>query len=173
VIEGFRTVYYTRLGEEWRISAWKLIKKAAAKSGWNEHFERMEGMLYGYEDWQNDWWIEHLRRRGVRWGALMVHAAVTTAELAAIEDMGWRALPPRTGSLKLLSSVSDDASDKELPRLLESSGADALVRFSVKARPFLEELASDRQGRFHELPASRVRDLNRMIVDSIEVALRR
>jgi hypothetical protein len=29
--------------------------------GWNETFERLEGMLYGYEDWQIDWWIAHLR----------------------------------------------------------------------------------------------------------------
>jgi hypothetical protein len=55
---GQRTVYYTPKGEEWRIRASKLIWEASAKSGgWNEHFERLEGMLYGYEDWQNDWWI--------------------------------------------------------------------------------------------------------------------
>ena len=55
---GHRTVYYTPKGEEWRIPAWKLILHAAGKSGgWNEYFERLEGMLFGYEDWQNDWWI--------------------------------------------------------------------------------------------------------------------
>jgi hypothetical protein len=55
---GHRTVYYTPKGEEWRIPASKLIWEAASKSGgWNEHFERLKGMLFGYEDWQNDWWI--------------------------------------------------------------------------------------------------------------------
>jgi hypothetical protein len=56
---GHRTVYYTPKGEEWRIPAMKLIWHAAGKSGgWNEYFERLEGMLFGYEDWQNDWWIK-------------------------------------------------------------------------------------------------------------------
>jgi hypothetical protein len=65
VIEGHREVYYTRKGEEWRIQAWKLISAASRKSGWNESFERLEGMLYGYEEWQMDWWITHLRERMV------------------------------------------------------------------------------------------------------------
>ena len=63
VIEGLRTVYYTRRGEEWRIPAWKLIEKAAAKSGWNDTFERLEGMLFGYDEWQSDWWIDLYRKR--------------------------------------------------------------------------------------------------------------
>jgi hypothetical protein len=60
--EGVRTAYYTRKGEEWRIPAWKLVRQASLKSGWNEDFERLQGMLYGYEDWQNDWWIAHIRK---------------------------------------------------------------------------------------------------------------
>ena len=28
-------------------------------------FERLEGMLFGYEDWQNDWWLEDIRKRGL------------------------------------------------------------------------------------------------------------
>src|SRR5262245_40959396 len=44
--QGLRTVYYTPKGEAWRIPAHKLIRKAAEKAGgWNEHFERLEGML--------------------------------------------------------------------------------------------------------------------------------
>jgi hypothetical protein len=44
--EGLRTVYYTPKGEEWRIPATKMIWRAAkAAGGWNEHFERLEGML--------------------------------------------------------------------------------------------------------------------------------
>jgi hypothetical protein len=57
VFEGVRFVYYTLKGEEWRIPAWKLIRNAAEKSRWNADFERLEGMLLGYEEWQNDWWI--------------------------------------------------------------------------------------------------------------------
>lgn len=173
VIEGLRTVYYARKGEEWRVPAYRLIKKAAATSGWNEDFERLEGMLLGYEDWQNDWWIEDLRRRGVRWGALTVYLAVTDRELSAIEDMGWRALPLRTSILRLVSSAWDAPGDDEPRRLLMASEGDTLVRFRVKARPFLEELVSDKHARLHVLSPERVRDLNRIIVDSIEVSRRR
>jgi hypothetical protein len=63
IFEGNRTVYYTRRGEEWRIQASKLLWNAAEKSGWSEDFERMEGMLFGYEEWQNDWWLTAFRKR--------------------------------------------------------------------------------------------------------------
>jgi hypothetical protein len=63
IVEGIREVYYTRKGEEWRIPAWKLVDAASRKSGWNEDFERIEGMLFGYEDWQVDWWIARFRER--------------------------------------------------------------------------------------------------------------
>jgi hypothetical protein len=63
-VEGIRTVRYAPKGEEWRIEADKLIWKASDLSGcWNEHFERLEGMLFGYQDWENDWWIERYVRR--------------------------------------------------------------------------------------------------------------
>jgi|SRR5579859_5286153 len=68
VVEGTRTVYYARKGEEWRIPASKLVWSAAAKSGWSADFERMEGMLFGYEDWQNDWWLADLRKRRRKFG---------------------------------------------------------------------------------------------------------
>jgi hypothetical protein len=64
IFEGVRTVCYALRGEEWRVSAWWLIRAAAQKTGWNESFERLEGMLLGYDDWQNDWWIaQYLSRQ--------------------------------------------------------------------------------------------------------------
>ncbi|HEV2099613.1 MAG TPA: hypothetical protein VGR45_11895 [Stellaceae bacterium] len=67
VVEGLREVYYTPKGEEWRIPASRLLWAAAVKCRWNEGFERLEGMLFGYQDWQIDWWIAHARERGARW----------------------------------------------------------------------------------------------------------
>ncbi len=63
VYEGSREVCYTLKGEEWRVDAWKLISAASKKSGWNETFERLEGMLFGYSEWQMDWWMEQWRAR--------------------------------------------------------------------------------------------------------------
>jgi len=69
--EGRKTRYvlYATAGEEWRVPAYMLLKATAAKSGWNEGFERMEGALLGYEDWQNDVYIERVFRRGVGGGS--------------------------------------------------------------------------------------------------------
>jgi hypothetical protein len=59
MFEGTRFVYYSLKASEWCIAAWKLIREAAQKSGWNADFECLEGMLLGYDEWQNDWWITH------------------------------------------------------------------------------------------------------------------
>jgi hypothetical protein len=61
---GVRWVFYALPGHEWRIEALILLLKTAAVTGWNEGFERMQGSLLGYEDWENDlrmkqkgrWW---------------------------------------------------------------------------------------------------------------------
>lgn len=60
---GMRRVLYALPGEQWRINAYLLLWKTAEKSGWNEGFERLEGTLLGYEDWQNDYHIEHFFRK--------------------------------------------------------------------------------------------------------------
>jgi hypothetical protein len=172
VSEGIRVVYYTPKSEEWRILAWKLVSKASAKGGWNDTFERLEGMLFGYEDWQNDWWIEDLRKRRHQFGTSLVCLAVTAAELAGIESAGYRALPPTTRMLKLVSSSDDDPEDKEARRLMEAVDAVALVRFRVKTRRFLD-LVPEKQERLHTLPPDRIKDLNRLIVEDVEVVARR
>ena len=60
---NIRTVLYALKEEAWRIDAWLLMRKTADKAGWSEGFERMEGSLLGYEDWQNDIHIELMYRR--------------------------------------------------------------------------------------------------------------
>lgn len=55
-----RVVLYARSGEEWRIEAYILLKRTAEKAGWSEGFERLEGALLGYEEWQNDVYIEKI-----------------------------------------------------------------------------------------------------------------
>ena len=172
VLKGLRTVYYTLKGQEWRIPAWKLVAEASRKSGWNDHFERLEGMLFGYEEWQNDWWLSDIRRRNIRWGALSLHLAVNEDELTAIDDAGHRALPLRSKPLRLLSVASEEAEEEALRGLLKEDGAAAVVRFSVRAGRFLRELANDCQASLHELPGERVKDLNRLIVGEIEVVMR-
>ncbi|HEY0061114.1 MAG TPA: hypothetical protein VGC21_03270 [Telluria sp.] len=58
-----RIVLYAKPQEEWRMEAYRLLKQTAEKTGWNEGFERIEGTLLGYEEWQNDIYIETLFKR--------------------------------------------------------------------------------------------------------------
>lgn len=60
-LRGTRHVLYARSNEAWRIDAWIMIITAAAKAGWNEGFERLEGALLGYEEWQTDFHLEAMR----------------------------------------------------------------------------------------------------------------
>jgi hypothetical protein len=173
ILEGLRTVYYTLKGQEWRIPAWKLVSEASRKSGWNDHFERLEGMLFGYEEWQNDWWLSDIRRRNIRWGTLSLYLAVNEDELTSIDDAGCRAFPLRSRPLRLLAASWERAEEEALRGLLEEDRAAAVVRFSVKAGRFLRELASEHQATLHTLAGERVQDLNRLIVDEIEVVMRR
>jgi len=54
-------VFYARPTEEWRIDVFIAMLSVAAKTGWSEGLERLEGKLLGYEDWQTDIYLERLR----------------------------------------------------------------------------------------------------------------
>lgn len=60
---ALRIVLYAAAGQEWRINAYILLYQIAAKVGWSEGFERMQGSLLGYEEWQNDVFIEKIYKR--------------------------------------------------------------------------------------------------------------
>ncbi|MDB5707905.1 MAG: hypothetical protein JWN66_5021 [Sphingomonas bacterium] len=64
-LDGLRNVFFTLPGEEWRADAYLLLMDTHRKSDvpWNDSQERFHGSLLGYEDWQNDWWIERRVKR--------------------------------------------------------------------------------------------------------------
>jgi hypothetical protein len=53
-IDSMRTVLYALTKESWRINAFILMDELENKVKWNDTLERMEGMLLGYTDWEND-----------------------------------------------------------------------------------------------------------------------
>jgi hypothetical protein len=55
-------------------------------------------MLYGYEDWQNDWWIRVDLQRGL-------FGSFAASGLAWIEPAGFRALPPIDQPALLLQAM--------------------------------------------------------------------
>jgi hypothetical protein len=169
---GHRTVYYTPKGEEWRIPASKLIWDAAGKSGgWNEYFERLEGMLFGYEDWQNDWWIKQGITRG-GFGGMSCCCAVTAAGLAWIEAAGFRALPPiDRPTLTIIVHDWENETD-QYAAMLEESDCVAVGRFNMLGRDFMNFWKSQRGGPWH-IPAGRVAEFNRFLRGSVEIVARR
>jgi hypothetical protein len=170
---GHRTVYYTPKGEEWRIAASKLIWGRFGKTGaWNETLERLEGLLFGYEDWQNDWWIEHVTaRRGSVSGASLC-CAVTSSELVWIELAGFRALPPVDGRSLDIASYDPDAGTEMRAFMNRKPSSAALVRFNVPGRLLLS-FFDVRTGGPWELPADRIPELNRHLRGSVSVVERR
>jgi hypothetical protein len=120
-------------------------------------------MLYGYEDWQNDWWAEHHRRMHHQYGTSLVYAALTSSELAEVEHSGFRALPSLDRSLPVISSFEDDLTEDERRQL-----GPTLIRFRVKAGLFLK-LTANPQEREHILRADQIKDVNGLLVDKIEV----
>jgi hypothetical protein len=169
---GHRTVYYTPKGEEWRIPAIKLISDAADKSGgWNEYFERLEGMLFGYEDWQNDWWINE-GITGGGFGGLKCCCAVTAAGLTWIEAAGFRALPP-TDRPTLTIMMYDRWEETDLyAAVLEDPESVAVARFNMLGRDFMNFWKSQRGGPW-QLPAGRIAEFNRFLRGSIEIVAQR
>jgi len=50
------SLFYTLPGERWRVDA--MLELLAVPGPWSNERERRYGTLLGYEDWQNDIWLE-------------------------------------------------------------------------------------------------------------------
>lgn len=60
-VRGIRVLLYALADQAWRIDAYIALRDEAAKHGWSEIFERREGELLGYADWQIDCYLRWLR----------------------------------------------------------------------------------------------------------------
>ena len=172
-----REVYYALKGEEWRIRAMELLWEAAgAGVGWNEHYERIEGMLFGYEDWQNDWWIEDGLKKG-RFAGAALCCPVDAAGLDWIEASGFMALPPI--DKPNLAIMSFDWRDEAAMRsfMLEDDDSAALVRFNVFGNVLRDMLDFPKNGPWPSapwpFPSGRIPELNRHLLRSVDVLHRR
>jgi hypothetical protein len=59
-VRGSLHVFYARPDQAWRIEAYIAMLSAAARAGWSEGFERLQGFLLGYSEAETDAHIEHL-----------------------------------------------------------------------------------------------------------------
>jgi hypothetical protein len=173
---GIRTVYYTPVGEEWRIPAMQMIMKASGKSGgWNEHFERLEGMLFGYSDAENDWWI-NVGLKGGGFGGVAICCAVGSEGLAWMEAAGFRALPPSDKPTVKMRSYRGQSEIELQEFFFQESGAEALIRFNVGFNVLgrhMMNMADLRTAGPWDVPSDQIPILNRHLRGLVVVVARR
>lgn len=170
-IEGFRLIYYTRKGEEWRVPAWKMLWSAAERQPWNDGYERLMSMLFGYENWQTDWWVNFIGDKGGSWRGTIIYVPVGETQLSAIEDVGFRAFPPLADS-PLAFRLCDDQPTEEGASQMMGQAATALIRAFVKAR-YVAMFVKDQPGPCYTVPSDQIPELNRHISRELEVIARR
>jgi hypothetical protein len=167
---GYRTVYYTLKGEEWRIPAMKLIWEASGRAGgWNEYFERLEGMLLGYEDSQNDWWINSGERY---FNGASLCCAVTRAGMTWIEAAGFRALPPIDKPALTIMSYDVDREPELRALMNDDPDCAAIVRFNAPGRILMDLKPGGAAGPWH-LPATQIPEVNKNLKGSVLICLQR
>jgi hypothetical protein len=169
---GHRTVYYTPVGEEWRVPAMRLLSNASGKSGgWNEYFERLEGMLFGYSDAENDWWI-NVGLQGGGFGGAGICCAVDLEGLAWITAAGFRALPPSNKPTVKMSAYQKDSEDELRGLFFEDPTAAAFIRFNVLGR-YMMNIVDLRASGPWDVPTDRIPIINQHIRGSVIVVARR
>ncbi|NEH55541.1 hypothetical protein GR198_07240 [Rhizobium leguminosarum] len=158
-----RDVYYTLKGEEWRIPAMNLLWKVGG--GWNEHFERLEGMLFGYEDWQNDWWIAH----SGGFGGIPFCCTVDAEGLKWMELAGFKALPPLA---EIQIHIYDTDEDTVAAALLaEDECAVALARFKLSLEMQRKLLDGNTRGPW-QINREQIPGINRHLKRQVDVLFR-
>jgi hypothetical protein len=134
-------------------------------------------MLFGYEDWQNDRWIDHgLQQSGVFGGATYC-CPVTLAGLVWMEIAGFRALPPVEGSAFVtasytIASYDVDAKAELHALMLENPDTAAVVRFNVFGRDVMDFIDHKHAGPWH-VSAERISELNRYLRGAVVIVARR
>ncbi|WP_051040907.1 hypothetical protein [Rhizobium leguminosarum] len=164
-----REVYYALKGQEWRIPAMRLLWKEGL--GWNEHFERLEGALFGYESWQNDWWIAHCNERGGT-GGIALFCTVDAEGLRWMELAGFRALPPFGRAEIPVRSFHPDEETAMALFLAEDEDAVALARFKLLPKRQQKMLEDNSNGPW-QITREQIPEINRHLKRQVDILLRR
>jgi hypothetical protein len=165
--------YYSIKGEEWRIPAFEFIRQNINPQGNGfENLERLRGALLGYERWQNDWWIDHLAKRGVTPHGASFICRVGRTQYEWLVHAGFRALPPFETSTVVLHS-SDRLDDEAMKQDLQADlGIEAFVQFNIGLRHIMHA-ADFRTGGPYEIPSSLIPTINRHLGGTVRIFFHR
>jgi hypothetical protein len=128
-------------------------------------------MLYGYENWQNDWWID-TGLQGGGFGGPRFCCAVTSAGLAWIAAAGFRALPPVEGPVLTIAAYDVDGKAELHALLLENPDHAAVVGFKVLGRYIQKIIEPDQRGPWR-FQAERIGELNKHLWGLVVIVGRR
>ncbi|WP_258393646.1 hypothetical protein [Burkholderia multivorans] len=169
----FGQVMYTLKGEEWRIRALEFIRQNINLHGDGcENLERLEGALLGYEKWQNDWWIDHLARRGTNMYGASSIVKVDRTQYDWLVHAGFRALPPVDAPTFALYSSHWFDDEAMTGAMRDDPTIEAFVQFNVGLAHIMHA-ADFRTGGPYEVPASLIPTINRHLLRAVRVLIRR
>lgn len=94
LVVGTKRTLFALKAESWRIPAYLLLREASEDVPWNEGLEAVSCRLLGYTREETEVWLEHIKRTYGGWGAIPVFIALTRADVAKVEMLGYKALPP-------------------------------------------------------------------------------
>jgi hypothetical protein len=167
-LNGARCVYYTQKGEEWRINASRLLW--SSNQPWDATLERLWSMVFGYEEWQTDYWIRHNRERSGAWSGIPIYCSVSKNQLDAIEATAFRAFPSVDTS-PLFFRMSQERPTYDEALKLMAPGSLALVRANVWGG-FLVNVKKGQTGPVYEIQSTQLPELNQNIVGLPELVVR-
>jgi len=128
-------------------------------------------MLFGYEDWQNDWWI-NVGLSGGGIGGARLCCAVTLAGLAWIEAAGYHALPPISKPTITVAAYDATAQAEIYAFMMEDPESEALVCFNIFGG--IKVSLADAEGPPPwRVQGSRIPELNRHLRRPVMVVMRR
>ena len=145
-LQGHRTVYYTLIG---RRMAHPGDETDLVSGGPGRRLERIfrtarRVTLFGYEDWQNDWWIKEGINRGGGFGGVSCCCAVTAAAAGLqLDRMHWlshAAAVDRCPALTLMLYGRDDRGRSVRNVMLPVPSAPSCASTCLVATPWISAI---------------------------------
>ena len=121
--------------------------------------------MFGYEDWQNDIWIERNKGLGGSFSGISLCCPVDEEELKWIEFAGFRALLSFADGKVCITSFDADADKEMLAFASMKQSSVALVRFNVLGRYLIDFFDDPRKGTW-QLAGDRVPKFNQRLRES-------
>jgi hypothetical protein len=167
------TILYTTKGEEWRIPAYELVRMRSKRTANGfENVDRLTGALLGYEEWQNDWWIDNVSTRESFMYGASFRCAVSRSQYDWLVHAGFRALPPFVDQ-NLTIYFSSELDDEAITIAMRNDpGVEAIIQFHLGLR-HLTHAADFRKSGPYEIPASLIPTINLNLSRPVRILVRR